>query len=302
MKVAALEIEVENGKRVEAQLRQSKNELEIRISSYSSLINKIHPKYQDALKERATAQSAKEAAQAQVLAINQRMESRIEDIAKLKEEKAVLQAELSAARASLSSATVPSVAELAQAQESISTLQSEKARLEKKIANIQRDFDFTRNEYQKASNSAVESAAEVSMLKEEAEILRRQASSNLVTVAEIQRSSGNKELEDRIDELEAQVAEYQNELARKNEELKAKMNGRRETRGTSVPRSPRLGSGAMSPRPYGTIRIGGGGSRGTSPAPGGEAMTLSISAGAGIGRDPVLFPPQQRWGYLRGEP
>ncbi len=95
--------------------------------------------------------------------------------------------------------------------------------------------------------------------KEEIMKLQRKADENTVRIAEIQRSNTAKEREERIDELEAQVQEYQQELFRKNEELKLKTNGRRDTRGTSIPRSPRLGSGALSPRPY-AARAGKGGS------------------------------------------
>jgi len=60
------------------------------------------------------------------------------------------------------------------------------------------------------------------------------------------------------------------ELEKKSDEIKAFLNGRRPTRGTSVPRSPRMGT--MSPnvreRPIARVFGSGVGSRGNSPAPG----------------------------------
>ena len=107
---------------------------------------------------------------------------------------------------------------------------------------------------------------------------KRQASENKVRVAEIQRKYETDQLNERVDELEAQLKETQRDRDKTKEELKIKTNGRRETRGTSVPRSPHLGgSGAMSPRP--NFARTAGGSRGASPAPGDNF------------RDPPLFPP-----------
>lgn len=263
------------------------------MSDYASSIAKIQPKYQEALNERAKFQAEREAAVAQATTLSERIEARLSDIVKLKEEKASLGKELADTQRLLRTSSVPDMAQLEQAKEAGQVLQAEKIKLEKKVASMTRDFEFTRDAYQKASNSAVDLANELSEVQQEMTVLRQKADENSVRIAELQRDSERQQKEDRITELEALLADRENELWRKGEELKIKTNGRRETRATSVPRSPRLTSGAMSPRrlPHG----GNNGSRQNSPVPG-EMPRIR----EGFGVDNILFPPRQ-WGHLREE-
>jgi chromosome segregation ATPase len=255
-------------------------DLETRIQDLTKTIQNVQPKYRQAIADKGRAEAERDAAQSQAIKLNEVNNTRVEEIAKLKAEKTNLEAELTVARAALSTSSVPEAAKLAQAQDQIRELLAEKERLEKRVASVQGNFDFTRDAYQKASSHVTELNNEINQLKEENMILNRQASDNRVRIAEIQRASEAKQREERIEELEALLKDRERELAKKSEELKIKTNGRRETRGTSVPRSPRLGSGAMSPRPQFARTAGG--SRGASPAPG--------EAREGF-RDPPLFPP-----------
>jgi len=102
-------------------------------------------------------------------------------------------------------------------------------------------------------------------LKEENDILKRKASDNTVEIHRIQASNETKIYLARINELDAEKKELERELGKKNEELKTIMNGRRSTRGTSVPRSPRMNT--MSPNTR-INRVMGVSSRGNSPGPG----------------------------------
>lgn len=270
--------------------------LEDRLADHVSSINKIQPKYQEALNERAKFQLERDTAVAQATTITERIEVRNATIAELKAEKASISAELSAARELLSGSSVPEIVELEKAREEMRRAQAEKETLERRFASLTRDFEFTRDSYQKQLSSGAELGSELNSAREEIEILRRKSSDNIVRIAEIQRHNETAEREARIDELEILLAEREHELYRKGEELKIKTNGRRETRGTSVPRSPRLGSGAMSPRARVVGVVGGNGSRQNSPAPGDTAGREGF-------RDAILFPSGQggssRWNHLR---
>lgn len=265
--------------------------LEARLYDHVSTIKKLEPKLRQAIADRRKFQVERDTAKSQEAALTQSIEARINEIAKLKEDKVNAERELGTARIALTNSAVPEVAQLAKTEEQLRTLQADKERLEKRISNMQKDFEFTRDSYQKASSYTTELRNEVLELQEQNTILLRKASENSIRVAEIQRASEATDREERIDELEALLRDRDQELRKKTEELKIKTNGRRETRGTSVPRSPRMGSGAMSPRPR--FAQPAGGSRGGSPAPG--------DAREGF-RDAALFPSSAlasaRWNHL----
>lgn len=160
---------------------------------------------------------------------------------------------------------------------------------------MQSEMDYMRGHYQTASSAAADARSEIDELKEENGVLARKASNNALEIHKIQSSEEIKQLMDRIDELQASNVEMDRELERKNEELRTLMNGRRSTRGTSVPRSPRMGT--MSPnvreRPISRVLGSGVGSRGNSPAPG-DGPPFRGAFGFGD----VLFPEKgaARWG------
>lgn len=274
-------MELQTKQSTEEQLRELVKALEARLKDHSSTLRKFQPKLQQAIADRHKFQVERDAAKSQAVTLTQTIEARVAEIAKFREEKANLETELATVRAELRNSTVPEVAKLVQVQEQVRTLQAEKDRLEKRISNMQKDFEFTRDSYQKASSYTTELRNELSELKEENTILRRRASENIIRIAEIQRINETKEREDRIDELEALLRDRDQELRRKSEELKIKTNGRRETRGTSVPRSPRLGGSGMRPT---------GGSRGGSPAPG--------DSREGTASFPSSALASARWGHL----
>jgi chromosome segregation ATPase len=277
---------------VEAELRQSIKNLEEDLKDQKATIKKIQPKFLQALNDRGRFESERDAARSRVKILTERLDARNAEVSKLKEVTVALKIELTTVRSALANSSVPEAAELAKAQAEINTLQADKERLEKRISTMQRDFEFTRESYQKASSAAAELGNELSVLNDEKNNLRRKASENMIRIAEIQRSNETKEREARIEELEAQLKDRELELWKKHEELKARTNGRRETRGTSVPQSPRMGSGTLSPRPQ--YMRPASGSRQNSPAPG-EVVRDGY-------RDPILLPQSvprgARWEHL----
>jgi chromosome segregation ATPase len=199
--------------------------------------------------------------------LRQRYDSRVAELTKLKEEKATGDAELSAAREALSTSAIPEIAELNTLKGELNTAREENKRLEKRIASMQNDLEYMRTNYQQASSAAAEAANEINDLKSELATAQRKASENAVRIHEIQASEEIKQHLSRIDELETEKAEMERELEKKSEELRTLMNGRRSTRGTSVPHSPRMGTMSPSTRPMARV-LSNVGSRGNSPAPG----------------------------------
>lgn len=196
----------------------------------------------------------------------QRLEVRITELNKLREEKSACDAELSAARIALVSSAIPEVAEFNRMKDEVQMVRGENERLNKRLGNMQNELEYMRTNYQRASSAAGEAVSELKEVKDELSAARRKASANALQIHQYQASSEIRQHISRIEELEAQKAEAERELEKKSEELKALLNGRRTTRGTSVPRSPRMGT--MSPGSRPMARVLSVGSRGNSPAPG----------------------------------
>jgi chromosome segregation ATPase len=257
------------------------------------------PKYQEALNERGEFEHIKkQAMEAQEKAIKER-DSKLAELTKLREQKDIVDSELADARLALSSATIPEVVELAKMQNEVTQVRSENERLQKRIENMQHDLEYVRNEYQNNSTAAANSASELRELQVETERLRGKADANIVQIHEIQSRNDEAAYVKRIRELKIKNEELERQLETKSEELKALMNGRRATRGTSVPRSPRMGTqGTMSPGPrrgmqsvMGVISNANG-SRGNSPAPGEQVLRAS-----GFPGEALFQGPQRNWGH-----
>jgi chromosome segregation ATPase len=228
--------------------------------------------------------------------LRQKLDARTADLAKLREGKAFADAALLDARATLSSSSIPEVSELQQLKDELNAAKSETQRFQKKVNIAAGDMEYMRNNYQKVSSTAAEMRTELDTLRTLNETLTRKASANAVEIHRIQASSEIKQHLQHISELEREKAELERELEKKTEELRSMLNGRRAMRGTSVPRSPRMGtmSPGQSTRPIARV-LSGMGSRGTSPAPGGAEGQFR---GPGTFGDALFapIPGSNRWG------
>ncbi|KAG9234408.1 hypothetical protein BJ875DRAFT_461588 [Amylocarpus encephaloides] len=252
-------------------LNEKFKELELNISEI------IQPKYQDALNDRNRFEQQVDKANKRATFLQEKAETRTADFTKATEAQKKSEEELTTARALLSASTVPEIAELHKARDEIRTLQLKNEKLEKKCKVTEDDQAFIRDQYQTASSQAAEALRQNREYEEEFQTLREKVDENNVRIHEIYHGSEIKQHLQHIEELKAEKEEIRKELDKKTEELKALMNGRRPTRGTSVPRSPRLGTSTMSPRERPIARIFAGGSRGNSPAPSGGEMMQGAS-------------------------
>lgn len=295
-KINDLEVQLRSKNATESELREKNQRLEAQCQDYEKSINQIVPKYQEALNERGEFEHIKkQAVEAQEKATKER-DSKVTELTKLREQKDIVDSELADARLTLSSSTIPEVVELAKMREEVTQVRSENERLQKRIENMQHDLEYARNEYQNSSTAAANSASELRDLQVETERLRGKADANIVRIHEIQSHNDEAAYIKRIRELKIKNEELERQLETKSEELKALMNGRRATRGTSVPRSPRMGTqGTMSPGPrrgmqsvMGVISNANG-SRGNSPAPGEQIR--------GFAGEALFQGPQRNWGH-----
>lgn len=179
-------------------------------------------------------------------ASEQRLEKQKEDITKLKDERSQLKLDLEQAREALKNGG-GDMAELEKAREEIRRLTKENASLERKADFADKQAEYTREQYQTASNVAAQSGNELRQLKEENEALTRKVAGEASRLREINLKNDESHHLSRIAELEALLSSREYLLHKKEDELREIRKNRPSTRSTSTqPRSPKLTAGNHS--------------------------------------------------------
>ncbi|TFB02025.1 hypothetical protein CCMA1212_005862 [Trichoderma ghanense] len=257
--------------------------LEKRVKEYEKSTHRIYETERVALQDRSRFESEKRKIEAALQSAADQAEREAE-----KARKKIMELEATVARLTQDpNASDPQDTPLARSEKLLQEAQAKIAMLEKRLDNAHREADYIRSTYQDAASRASELQSENNQLRRQNEELSEKAAENSVRIHEIQERNTAHIYLQQIAELRAQIQSRDIELERARDELRQLKNGRRETRQSSVPRSPRMGM--MSPR---TIARGYGGpsSRGASPAAGssGEMQFYGQQPGNG------------RWDHLRG--
>ncbi|KAM7204190.1 hypothetical protein V8F33_001825 [Rhypophila sp. PSN 637] len=279
-KIAELESNMAAQTAFEGKQRNLIKSLEAKVQSWQKSVNKIQPKYIEAVRDRGIFET-------ETKAVKKQLEERDSQIAKLREQNGALQAKLN----------TPELARSAAAEKEVTEAQAKIQSLEKRLAGAERDMDYLRGQYQTATSEAGKFANEKRELLTTIAELEKKASDNFLK-AHLKNAEINAEEQLRLlREKNEMIQNLERDLDRAREELRVMKSGRRETRQASVPRSPMPGPGGvlMSPRPHrnANASVGqqrGSGSRGTSPAPAaghfssiGEAATGVSAAGGSSG-------------------
>ncbi|KZF20337.1 hypothetical protein L228DRAFT_250016 [Xylona heveae TC161] len=246
-----------NESQKEAELRTIIETAQSRLQEHILALEELQTRHEEQREEIHRLRKEREAVRIAMAQSERRRETQLGEISKLKDEKASLQKELDDARTALANSTVPEIAELETARAEARHNLEAKLHFERKVDSVQRDFEFTRTQYQNASSAAFEASQETASLRDENEALKQKASGEAVKLKQMNAERANSLHLDRISELEATLLE-RDELIKKKDEDLTRLRGRGglTTRATSVPRSPRSVSRASSPNPAG---IGNGG-------------------------------------------
>ncbi|KAL5338098.1 class II histone deacetylase complex subunits 2 and 3-domain-containing protein [Aspergillus crustosus] len=178
---------------------------------------------------------------------DQKLEKQKEDISKLKDERTQLRHDLETTREALKSGG-GDAAELEKAREEVRRLEKENASLERKSEYEHKQAEYTRDQYQTASNVAAQSATELRQLKEEHETLTRKLAGEAAKLRELNMESDQSKHLTRVAELESLLSSREDLLQRKEDELREIRKNRPSTRSTSTaPRSPKLNAGNSRP-------------------------------------------------------
>ncbi|OWP01502.1 hypothetical protein B2J93_6383 [Marssonina coronariae] len=287
-RVTDLESQLRQKEAMVLETRKINTNLEARCKDYEKSFASIQTKYQEAINDRGSFEHEYSLAMAREIQAKKRGDNRDAEILKLREKNTTLEKELTAARTALANSTIPEAAELAQMYEELEQARHGNKSLQKRISTLSNDLDYIRDSYQTASEQAIKAQMENSRLASENAFFCEKDKTDKVRIHEIQSSHENAELRQVNRQLKARAEDLQRASDRMSEELKVLTNGRRATRGASVPRSPRLGPGSqMSPGSRQSMArvLQYGGSRGNSPVPGDMAGNGQFHGRGGVQYD-----------------
>ncbi|KAF7927928.1 hypothetical protein BELL_0059g00060 [Botrytis elliptica] len=275
-----LDLNTTNGNLVE--LNKELKILRSRCEDYEGSIKRIQPKFQRALDERARFEHENAQAVKRLSEYERKLEIQGSAAAKLREENASLKIELAVAQTSLATSAVPSVAELQKTKDELRDAQAEIERLKKSHASAEKRADYAASLYQEHSQQTHEMRNKLEALQSERKDLQSEASAARVEIQKVNHDGIIQQQLDSINELKRELAERERMLESVSRQLESYQNGRRTTRGTSVPRSPRMNNMSPRPRVIGSMAPGSNtASRGNSPAPGIFAGDLFQGGDAG---------------------
>lgn len=186
---------------------------------------------------------------------------------KLLEEKQELEAKLQ----ELANSDNPNTTAAAQRELDLASSRENAATLERQLAFLKKDVEYARSRYQDASDKAAALGEDNTALKSQVAELEKRASDNVVKLRGMSADAARQDAWRLYQDEKTQRLSAERELDRKNDELrnyKSRFGGR-ETRGSSVPRSPRVRQ--MSSRntsPVGDNNGNGGGGSGPGPISG----------------------------------
>lgn len=163
----------------------------------------------------------------------------------LRNENRLLKEQLKAAHEALADHSVPERAELEQQRIAFEQSQNENRILEKRLKTQQSDLDYAQEMYQNSSSAAQRLGTTNRELENALSHSQNRASGEQTRAKQMTLDARAQNLARENKQLKAKMREQVDALARKDKELsvlKEASRGRMGTRGSSVPRSPRMGS------------------------------------------------------------
>jgi hypothetical protein len=240
---AELEKERAERRRIEQEYEKEKTALQAKADEWRGAHDQVLARYEKRMKKTHALDREKTALLKATEAAKTRHENLLEQNVALRQRNKDLQSELDTARNEMK-AGGGDLALLETARDEVRTAQARATVLEKSLENTRKDFEFTREQYQIASNKAAELAAQVTDLEKVNTSLAKQATGERVKLKELNIHSSARQQKDHIEKLELEVRARES-LLKKFEEDNRRLKQTRggvQTRGSSVqpPGSPGL--------------------------------------------------------------
>ena len=221
--------------------------VEARLQQSEKILGELQHRYESRTKDLHTTRRERDNFQVAMKTLEQRVERQRDEITKLKDERTELKRDLQQARETIKNGG-GSAAELEAANEEIRRLKAENASLGRKADYEKNQSEYTREQYQNASTVAAQSGNEIRQLTSENELLKRKVAGEASRLREINTKSDQDRHSSRVAELELTLANRDDLLRRKEEELREIRKNRPSTRSTSTqPRSPKWASANSRP-------------------------------------------------------
>ncbi|KAK5257263.1 hypothetical protein LTR16_001159 [Cryomyces antarcticus] len=234
-----------------AYFRQSLGKATARSREWESAHREAQTSQEEQKREISKFRREQEEAAAAHAALLKRFETQATAVTNLKEERRTLNEELAAARQANLSEDAPHRMELELLKNEAAKHLYEKEKLERRLRSSETEKEFFRSSYQDASNKAAALAAENATLTRQVAALTRRVNSDIAKVHQMTHDNANRKTEEENRRLRQTIADRDELLAKKEADIAAATQGRRGTRGTSVPMSSRpssAGVGTGSPK------------------------------------------------------
>ncbi|RMJ27687.1 hypothetical protein PHISP_01472 [Aspergillus sp. HF37] len=221
------------------QLKESLTNTESRLQESGQILEELQHRYETRTREMHKIRQERDSLGAAKLTLEQRVEKQRDEITKLKDERTELKRDLTQARETIKDGG-GSAAELEGANEEVRRLKKENAGLERRADYEKNQGEYTREQYQNASTVAAQSGNEIRQLKAENETLTRKVAGEASRLRELNMKTDQDRHLSRVQELELTLANRDDLLRKKEDELCEIRKNRPSTRSTSTqPRSPK---------------------------------------------------------------
>lgn len=250
---------------VEQRLQQLLREAQDRADELSKALSDLQYRHEEQREQLIERSNQRDAAISTAQQAVTRMTETATSLSTVKAERTELREKLKEAKVRLLDHIVPERAELELYKQKAAEAQAETAKLEKRLENAKRDLEYSQASYQTASNGAQTFASQNADLENQLAVTQNRATGEQARLRQMGYDAQTLSMRDENKKLKAMLRDRDAGLKFRDEEiarLKEAQRGRMGTRGTSVPRSPRLGS------PMKLDGRRGNGSRQVSPAAG----------------------------------
>lgn len=208
------------------------------VKSHVKTIRRFEPKFKEAVGDRGSFESQRDQALKAKEKIQKDLHRSEAQVQKLAEEKQQLEKSLRG----LMNGGDADVAAAAQRELDLKVAQDKVAALERQVTTTQKDMTFAQSRYQDASDQAFSHKQENESLQLKVADLEVRAGANVVEIRRHNAARTDAQLRRMYEQEKAMRLDREREIDRKNEEMRSYKQrfGGRETRGSSVPRSPRV--------------------------------------------------------------
>ena len=228
-------------KRLQELLIEAQNRLEEHVQALSDLQYRFEEQRNQLVEARNEREAATLTAQTAITRLNEQSTA----MSKLRAERTDLKQQVEEANKNLLDHSLPERVELEGLRLTAALANAGKEKSEKRIEQANNDLAYARQMYQESSTIATNHANEISELENELAVAQNRATGEQARLRQMGYDTFTKNLQDENRKLKSMLMNREEGMKFRDEEIarmKEASRGRMGTRGTSVPRSPRIGS------------------------------------------------------------